>query len=50
MDQTDTTRPKKKRYSKPVFREYGDLRMVTETTPGGKGAPDGGGKVSLKTG
>lgn len=33
----------KRPYRKPALRQYGDLRRMTETTPGGTGKLDGGG-------
>ena len=59
MDQINTTppkkptRPKKKPYSKPVLREYGDLRRVTEANVAALAVPDGAppdGTMFLKTG
>jgi len=45
------TRPPKKLYHTPELREYGDLRRITESTPGQKGMPDGDfiGKLGLKS-
>ena len=52
MDQADKTPPKKKPYSTPVLREYGDLRRVSEANTQGAGLLDGTtkGAKALKTG
>ena len=50
MDQ-DAAQTPKKSYRKPEFREYGDLRRITESTPGLKGMHDGAfiGMVQVKS-